>query len=172
MPPPTPLVFHFADDGLVPNNRLPLLIYRGAFELADLRDPEAIIERVFRENGWGREMWRNGIYPFTHFHSMIHEALGVARGRARVRFGGEAGATLELIAGDVAVLPAGTGHQALWTSPDLSVIGSYPPGGTYNLCRAGGAEHAAAVKVIPHVPLPTSDPVRGRKGPLTALWRA
>ena len=36
-------------------------------------------------------MWRNGIYPYVHYHSMIHEALGVARGRAKVRFGGDNG---------------------------------------------------------------------------------
>src|SRR5579875_400470 len=172
MPLPPPLTFHFADDGLVPNSRLPLLVYRGAFELARVRDPEAVIERIFRENGWGRGMWRNGIYPFTHFHSMIHEALGVARGRAVVRFGGEAGETLELVAGDAVALPAGTGHQALWTSPDLSVIGAYPPEGTYDLRRAGGADHAAARGGIPRVPLPASDPVGGPNGPLPSLWRA
>ena len=30
--------------------------------------------------------------PYVHYHSMIHEALGIARGRARVRFGGAQGA--------------------------------------------------------------------------------
>ena len=56
-------------------------------------------------------MWRNGIYPYAHYHSMIHEAMGLARGRATVRFGGENGQDIEIVAGDVVILPAGTGHQ-------------------------------------------------------------
>jgi len=165
-----PLAFRFADDGLVPNNpSLPFLVYRGAVDAAG-RDPAAAIERLFSANGWG-DMWRNGIYPFTHYHSRIHEALGIARGRARVRFGGATGEELEVAASDVAVLPAGTGHQRLSASSDLLVIGAYPPTGTYDLCRATAAEHARAVATVLHVPLPATDPLYGADGPLVALWR-
>jgi uncharacterized protein YjlB len=116
-------------------------------------------------------VWRNGIYPFVHYHSMIHEALGVARGRATVRFGGDNGREIEIAAGDVAILPAGTGHQCLSRSPDLLVIGAYPPSGKYDLCRGSKADHARALASIPQVPLPAADPVFGPKGPLVALWR-
>ena len=80
---------------------------------------------------------------------MIHEALGIARGRAKVRFGGAAGEEIELAPGDVAVLPAGTGHQCLWTTPELCVIGAYPKHGNYDLCRGGKAEHAKALSDHP-----------------------
>ena len=74
-----PLTFRFTDDGAVPNNpALPVLLYQRAVELGD--DPAAELEQLFAENGWGHGQWRNGIYPFTHYHSMIHEALGIARG--------------------------------------------------------------------------------------------
>ena len=98
--------------------------------------------------------------------------MGVARGRAKVRFGGENGQELDIGPGDVAVLPAGTGHQCLWASPDLMVIGAYPKSGRYDLCRGSKAEHAKALATIPQVPMPNTDPVFGEDGPLLTLWRA
>ena len=132
--------------------------------------PAAIFEAMFERNGWGGS-WRNGVYDFVHFHSMIHEALGVACGRARVRFGGQLGRELDLTAGDVAVLPAGTGHQRLFQTPDLVVIGAYPPSGSYDECRATEADHDRAVKTIAKVGIPRKDPVFGAHGPLRKLWR-
>jgi uncharacterized protein YjlB len=165
-----PESFHFADDGSIPNNPgLPLLLYRRGIDLAGTAHPEEAIERTFSSHGWG-DMWRNGIYPYPHYHSRIHEVMGIARGRARVRFGGEKGREVELAPGDVAVLPAGTGHQCLWAGPDLMVIGAYPPKGKYDLCRGSKHEHAKALHAIPRVPLPDQDPVFGRDGPLLALW--
>ncbi len=165
-----PISFQFADDGAVPNNRLPFLVYRGAID-AGARDVAAAIERTFRKNDWGHGLWHNGIYPFVHYHSQIHEVLGIAAGKARVRFGGSKGEELEVEAGDVAVLPAGTGHQRLSSTPDLLVIGAYPPQGHYDLCRGGSAEHARALETILRVPLPQTDPLFGANGPLTKLWR-
>lgn len=168
---PEPLAFQFADDGAVPNNRLPFLVYRGAIDLARVKDPAATIEKIFEKNGWGHGMWRNGIFPFVHYHSQIHEVLGIAHGHARVRFGGDSGEVLDVVAGDVAVLPAGTGHQRISATPDLLVIGAYPPEGHYDLCRGTGAEHARALATIPRVPIPETDPLCGAGGPLTRLWR-
>jgi uncharacterized protein YjlB len=166
-----PLAFSFADDGSIPNNpTLPFLVYRGAIDLSGTPDPERVIEKTFARHGWG-DMWRNGIYPYVHYHSMIHEALGIARGRAKVRFGGAQGETLELAGGDVVVLPAGTGHQGMWVAPELVVIGAYPRTGKYDLCRGSKAEHAKALVTIPKVPLPETDPVHGKDGPLMRLWR-
>ncbi|HET9717937.1 MAG TPA: hypothetical protein VFP60_17300 [Pseudolabrys sp.] len=167
-----PLAFMFKDDGKVPNNPvLPALIYKAAIALS-AQDPASTIENIFAKNGWGRGQWRNGIYPFVHYHSMIHEALGIARGRVRVQLGGLAGETFDFAAGDVAVLPAGTGHQRLSGSPDLLVIGAYPAEGTYNLCRGDNpADREKALVTIPRVPVPTSDPVLGKDGDLPKAWR-
>jgi uncharacterized protein YjlB len=167
-----PLTFMFKDDGKVPNNpALPALVYKRAVD-PDTRDLASAIETLFKDNGWGHGQWRNGIFPFVHYHSMIHEVLGIACGRARVQLGGHNGETLEFAPGDVAVLPAGTGHQRLIGSEDLLVIGAYPPDGTYNLCRGDNpADRDKALTVIPKVPVPESDPVAGKDGPLTALWR-
>jgi uncharacterized protein YjlB len=167
-----PLAFMFKDDGKVPNNpALPALVYKRAVD-PDTHDLASAIEKLFEDNGWGHGQWRDGIYPFVHYHSMIHEALGIARGRARVQLGGHNGETLEFAAGDIVVLPAGTGHQRLIGSEDLLVIGAYPPDGTYNLCRGDNpADRDKALTTIPKVPVPESDPVAGKEGTLTALWR-
>jgi uncharacterized protein YjlB len=163
-----PATFVFADDGLVPNNPLPLLIYKGAIDL-DSDEPEKAIEGLFGANGWG-DMWRNGIYDYLHYHATVHEALGIARGHARVRFGGDSGREFELDAGDVAILPAGTGHQCLKATADFSVVGAYPPGAKMQVTRPTPENHATALKTIPEVRLPQSDPILGRDGPLTILW--
>jgi uncharacterized protein YjlB len=166
-----PVTYTFRDDGVIPNNSLPLVLYRGAIDLTGSPDPETLIENTFAANGWGG-LWRNGVYPYAHYHSMIHEVMGVARGSATVRFGGDQGRAIEIAQGDVVILPAGTGHQRLAQTSDLVVIGAYPPSGKYNLCRGSKADHAKALAAIPKVPAPASDPVFGPEGPLVALWQA
>ena len=84
-------IFHFNDDGLVPNHpHWDMIVYRGAVKLPEQFDPAAIFEDIFERNGWGSS-WRNGIYNYVHYHSRIHEVLGVARGSGKVQFGGTAG---------------------------------------------------------------------------------
>src|ERR1700692_1310515 len=142
-----PLTLVFEDDGLVPNNPMPFLVYKGAVDVANAH-PEKTIEGLFGANGWG-DMWRNGGYDYLHYHAPVHEALGVARGHARVRFGGDAGKDFEIAAGDVAILPAGTGHQCLAASPDFCVIGAYSPGPGMQITRPTPEKHAKALKTIP-----------------------
>jgi uncharacterized protein YjlB len=164
-----PLTFVFEDDGLVPNNPMPFLVYKDAVDVANAH-PEKTIEGLFGANGWG-DMWRNGVYDYLHYHATVHEALGIARGHARVRFGGDAGKAFEISAGDVAILPAGTGHQCLSASKDFSVIGAYPPGARMHVTRPTPENYRKALKTIPEVNLPNSDPVMGRDGPLVQLWK-
>jgi uncharacterized protein YjlB len=166
-----PLTFAFAGDSSVPNNpRLPVLLYRGAVDVAAARDPESAIEQIFMANGWGHGLWRDGIFPHTHFHSATHEVLGIARGTARVCLGGAHGEEVEIEAGDVVVLPAGTGHQRLSASSDLSVIGGYPASGRYDLLRSRQPEDDRLLEAIANVPLPDGDPLFGADGPLLKLW--
>jgi uncharacterized protein YjlB len=164
-----PLAIVFADDGLVPNNPMPFLVYKSVVAL-DRGEPEATIEKLFGGNGWGA-MWRNGVYDFLHYHATVHEVLGIARGSARVRFGGDNGKVLEISAGDVAILPAGTGHQCLSASDDFSVVGAYPPGPPMDLQRPTPEAHVKALKTIPMVALPKTDPVMGKDGPLVRSWK-
>lgn len=163
-----PFAHYFHDDGLIPNNPLPLLIYPGAVELS--RDPEQAVEDLFAANGWG-DRWRNGIFDYQHYHATVHEALGVARGRALVLFGGEQGEAIQVGPGDVAVLPAGTGHKCLFASHDFAVVGAYPPGPKMQVTRPTPDNYRKALETIPHVPMPETDPVMGKDGPLLEMWR-
>jgi uncharacterized protein YjlB len=166
-----PKTFLFRDDGKIPNNpALPFVLYRRAVRVDTAADPAAVFEQLFAINGWG-DAWRDGIYDYVHYHSHIHEVLGIARGRARVQFGGPKGEEIDVAAGDVAILPAGTGHQCLMTSEDFLVVGAYPPAGRYDECRGSAEEHRRATESIPHTPLPEKDPVYAATGPLLSLWR-
>jgi uncharacterized protein YjlB len=161
----------FADDGNTPNNpTLPFIHYRNAVAVSDSGNPAATFEELFKSNGW-RNSWRNGIYDYVHYHSGTHEVLGIARGVASVRFGGDHGKIFEVHPGDVVILPAGTGHQCIRASKDLLVVGAYPGTGTYDECRGSLQERERALKSIPKVPLPEKDPVYGADGPLRAAWK-
>jgi uncharacterized protein YjlB len=162
----------FRDDGETPNNsRFPFLLYRSPVRLAGASDPAAVFEVLFESNGWKPD-WRDGIYPYNHFHTGTHEVLGIAGGHARVRFGGEAGRVLEIRAGDVVVHPAGVGHRRLSGTADLLVVGAYPEGGRYDEPQPHDIDHDKAVANIAKVGIPKSDPVYGRDGPLRRLWRS
>jgi len=161
----------FKDNSLIPNNpTLPFLHYRKVASLARLSDPAALFERLFKTNGWV-DAWRNGIYDYVHYHPRTHEVLGIARGRARVRFGGKKGRSVDLSAGDVVVLPAGTGHEALRATKDLLVVGAYPRTGKYDEYEGKRVEYEKALRMIPKVRLPSKDPVFGKKGPLKRFWK-
>ncbi|HET8725884.1 MAG TPA: cupin domain-containing protein [Alphaproteobacteria bacterium] len=167
--PETVDLHRFDDDGRIPNNPvLPLVIYRHV--LGPKGDLAAGFEEAFSANGW-RGGWRNGIYRYHHYHSTAHEVLGIARGTARVRLGGERGATLTVEAGDVVVIPAGVGHKNLEASPDFLVVGAYPEGQEADLRTGEPGERPRVLENISRVPPPAADPVYGRGGPLTDHWR-
>jgi uncharacterized protein YjlB len=156
----------FEDDGSIPNSSLPVLIYHGV----EAVDDPVRCEALFAEHDW-RGAWRNGIYPFHHFHSTAHEVLGIVRGSATVTLGGPGGRAFEVGSGEVLVLPTGTGHCNGGSSGDLLVIGAYPEGMEWDLRRGDPAEHGEAVANIRSVALPATDPVHGLGGALLKLWR-
>jgi uncharacterized protein YjlB len=159
-----PVTWIFADDGMIPNSSLPVLVYE---DVAEARDP-ASCERLFAANGWAGA-WRNGIYSFHHFHSTAHEVLGIVAGTATVMLGGPEGRELRVRRGQVLVLPAGTGHCNLG-GDDLLVVGAYPDGMSWDLRRGDPGEHDEVRANITRVKLPRTDPVRGAGGPLETAW--
>lgn len=160
-----PEQLHLKPNGWMPNNTLPVLLYRKAFSVTpDLADA---MERIFTQNGWPPQ-WRDGVFPFHHYHSTAHEVLGFAAGHAEIMLGGEQGTAVTVHAGDVAVLPAGTGHCRITASDDFLVIGAYPPNQHWDICRTAATPEVLAR--MRHVAFPASDPVSGKAGVLPKLW--
>jgi uncharacterized protein YjlB len=150
---------------LLNHPRWPLLVYPQAVALSGA-DPAALFEELFTRNGWPAA-WRNGVFPFHHYHSNAHEVLGVYSGEVTVQFGGDGGVKVVASPGDVIVLPAGTGHKKLSAKGALGVVGAYPEGVRPDTCRPPFAPAAT----LTQVPLPPGDPVFGRNGPLFEHWR-
>jgi uncharacterized protein YjlB len=161
-------VFWLEESGKVPNNpQLPVIVVSDAFEAGSAEAAEA----MFARHGWP-PAWRDGIYPYPHFHTTAHEALAVARGEVTVLLGGEGGARRHLSAGDAVVLPAGVAHQRLHSSEDLLVVGAYPPGQKPDEIRPDGSrvDIKAAREAIARLPDPPCNPMNGevyphREGP-------
>ena len=127
------------DDGVIPNSALPLFLCPQVVDAAH-PDRASTFEQRFAQNGW-THTWRNGIYSFPHYHSTAHEVLGVACGSARMHLG---------------------------ASTDLLVIGAYPKGQDWDLCRQ--ARSQKELDQIARVPLPSRDPIGGVCGGLNEHW--
>jgi uncharacterized protein YjlB len=125
--------------------------------------------RSFAEHGWGGA-WLNGVFGFHHYHSTSHEVLGVVSGQATLELGGPQGRAFDVAAGDVLVLPAGTGHRRASSAGGFTVVGAYPPGEEqYDLLRGESeAEVAAARERIAGLGPAPQDPVGGEG---VARWR-
>ena len=151
--PVKPRRMRFRPDGYIPNNpSLPLLFYPRVVRFEHDSDPAALLEAIFNANGWGRA-WRDGIYDFVHYHPRVHEVLGVARGSATLRLGGNSnGTTIRVRAGDVILVPAGVGHECLRANKSFLVVGAYPPEGVYSECRGSYQEYEESRTHSPCVP--------------------
>ena len=156
--------------GTFPNNdRLPLLLYPGAL-IGFPRDPASVFEAILDANGWDGA-WRDGIYPFHHYHSLAHEVLGVFGGMAEIQFGGPRGPKRRVLTGDVVVIPAGVSHSNLGGRDTFAVVGAYPDNQCPDLRYGEKEELDRALGAIKQVALPTRDPLYGADGPMFEHWK-
>src|SRR5881392_365731 len=147
--------WHAPPGAPIPNHpRFAVLIYRG---VAGVEDAEAA-GSLLAAHGW-RGSWVDGVFDYHHFHSTSHEVLGVVAGAATLELGGPQGEAFEVVAGDVLVLPAGTGHRRASARDGFTVVGAYPAGQEdYDLLRE--ADEAARERIAALGP-PPEDPVGG-----------
>ncbi|CUH40967.1 putative protein containing double-stranded beta helix domain protein [Jannaschia seosinensis] len=163
----TPETFLLDRHDWVPNNPdLPVLHYHEGLQQAGALAPDDA-EELLGRNGWPAD-WRNGIFSWHHYHSTAHEVLAAYDGRARVILGGPGGREVEFATGDVVVLPAGTGHCLIEAGSRFKIIGAYPAGQDWDICR--DAPDEAMLRRIAEVPFPESDPLEGPDGALPKLW--
>ncbi len=161
----------FDDDGKFPNNaKLPALVYKGALRLHPDDEADCVIE-LFKKHNW-TNAWKNGIYDYHHYHSTTHEVLGIFCGMADVQLGGPEGTCVELIRGDIVIIPAGVSHKNLKSSKDFLCIGAYADGREYDINYGKPEERPWVLENIAAVPLPKTDPVFGNEGPLLDYWKA
>jgi uncharacterized protein YjlB len=159
--------WHAPPGDRIPNNlRFPVLIYHAVDALGGSADAA---RRLFAQHGWGGS-WVDSVFGFHHFHSTSHEALAVVAGRATLELGGPQGEAFDVSAGDVLVLPAGTGHRRASSDAGFTVVGAYPAGQeNYDLLRGDDpAEVEAARERIAALGPPPDDPVGGEG---IARWR-
>ncbi|GAB3820064.1 cupin domain-containing protein [Pontibacter rugosus] len=155
-------------NGALPNNpQLPVLVCEQVFQ------PNANLvnqfKQTFEQNNW-RGTWVGGVFDYHHYHSTAHEVLGVAAGSAVILLGGPGAEEIEVKAGDMLILPAGTGHCLESSSADFKVVGAYPEGQeNYDICTEDD-DPKEQKENIAKVTLPESDPIAGANGPLLKHW--
>lgn len=157
----------FSDDGLIPNNNLPVIVYRGACEEEDI---ENWLFSTFQANNWTNN-WKDIILRYDHFHSNTHEVLGLAKGTAKLMIGGKNGKILEFSAGDVIVMPAGVGHFSVSDNDDYLFVGGYPNGATWDLLTGTEPNRETILSKIKSLPFPENDPLFGKMGQLHDSWK-
>ncbi|KAG8406566.1 hypothetical protein J3459_018651 [Metarhizium acridum] len=109
----------------VPNSPLPVLHYRGVLPSDATED---MVTKFLTANTWEkRGAW--GHIGIRHFHPNTHECYGIVSGRSTMLLGkinDGTGVDVEVQRGDVIVLPAGTAHSSIESTPDYFYIGVYP----------------------------------------------
>lgn len=164
-----PEQFFIKDDGIFPNNKLPVLYYSSVLKLPRLL-PAAAVKNLFQKNSW-KNNWKQGIYTYHHYHSITHEVIGVVSGETLLQLGGENGILLLVQKGDVIIIPAGVAHINLGEENDVTCIGGYPDGTDYDMNYGKPGERPRTDHNIRSLQLPATDPVLGKNGPLLKLWK-
>ncbi|KAK9446215.1 Cupin domain protein [Metarhizium brunneum] len=163
--------YYLSPNSDAPNNPLPVLHYRGVLPLEATED---MATKFLTANTWEkRGAW--GHIGIRHFHPNTHECYGIVSGRSTMLLGkinDGTGMHVQVQRGDVIVLPAGTAHSSIESTPDYFYIGVYPRRHPRWVNEHGKTPATHFRSTIRAVEMPEEDPVYGKDGPLLKLWRA
>jgi uncharacterized protein YjlB len=152
-----------------PNSKFPVLHYKGILEVP-LLFPAKYVSDLFERHNWSNS-WDAGIFDYHHYHSNVHEALGVYAGSTTVILGGEGGVEVKLEKGDVLIIPAGVAHKNMGDENAISCVGAYPYGQDYDMNYGKPEERERAAEKLIKTPIPDTDPVRGTDGGVPDIWK-
>ncbi|KZF26120.1 hypothetical protein L228DRAFT_242531 [Xylona heveae TC161] len=176
-----PEIYYVAPTPTSPNSVFPLLVYRNVLKHTA---PEDILDTI-EPNGWKKGgQWTT--YKIPHYHTTVHETYGIIRGSSTYSMGKtdfdpefneqgqENGLKLHVSVGDVFVVPAGVSHCSLDSEGDYEFIGLYSPEDKQfdmNMGKAPPERTKILAEKCENLPIPDSDPIYGKSGPLPRIWK-
>ncbi len=160
--------YQLKDDGRFPNSVLPVLHYKKALKLPPVF-AAAYVKRLFKKNSWSNS-WKYGVFEYHHYHSITHEVLGICKGETRLLLGGPDGIELHVEKGDVLIIPAGVAHKNNGREQQITCVGAYPNGMSYDINYGNVGERPESDRNIRKVARPEFDPVFGKKGGINKYW--
>lgn len=162
-------VLYFKDDGITPNNKLPVIIYRDVSKNVKI-NTNISIRTFFESNNWTNN-WADIIMTKNHYHSTTHEVIGINKGKVSLKLGGKHGSIVSIKSGDVILIPAGVGHYSLGNEEFYEAIGGYPNGEEWDMIFDEKDKYAVAIERIRQIPIPKKDPIFGSDGLLFEYWK-
>jgi uncharacterized protein YjlB len=168
--PRQPQLYFLKDDGVYPNSKLPVVLYKEVLKLPRFFAARTV-RKLFQTNKWTNN-WRNGIYTYHHYHSITHEAMAVVKGSTQLMLGGPGGTIVDVARGDVIVIPAGVAHRNLGNEKDVICVGGYPHGKDFDMNYGKAGERPHTDHNIQSLPLPGTDPVFGLDAGVVKIWKA
>ncbi|KAL4921394.1 hypothetical protein BDW62DRAFT_208393 [Aspergillus aurantiobrunneus] len=171
-----PNTYHLPQTEHTPNSRLPVLHYKNVLPLPRTEDE---VTRFLTAHKWEKRGTWGPIWE-SHFHPNSHECYGIFQGSSTLLLGAAGeddtsnniGLRITVNAGDVIVLPAGTGHSSVESTDDYKYIGVYPDGCPRwrNEFGKSRIDKTSFRDEIASVGYPEEDPVYGKDGPMMQLW--
>ncbi len=165
----TPTLIQLNDNGTFPNSKFPALLYKGVLDIP-LLFPATHVSHIFEKNNWGNS-WDAGIFEYHHYHSTVHEVLGIYKGSTTVLLGGDDGKEVFIEKGDILVIPAGVAHKSLGDENDVGCVGAYPYAQPYDMNYGKPSERPKTDENLKRVPIPDNDPLQGDEAGLPDIWK-